>query len=556
MIRPLFTACGLVLSLGGCAVLNVDVDVYKGPLANHKDVQLQQLAQFAIGAQHLLVKLCQEEESKAKGGGNTQSCTTPTVGGAISPIAKQVEELLALYDDLLPQEVLAKIEVLTEQLGTYEKAYKQAFPDQTEAINKKQWEDLRREMWSVFANEHPAMVKASDSKRAEVKEALEYLKDAYGKFLTGEQVEQNDPDDGIRDQDLLLCAQAKLYTLFKGNAYQKPLLGFFDPEDPATTGLETPYYVTQQGGNEYAKKCDLALPYEERFKKRKQLDPTSATAEFEGLLKNDAELIVKHAELLFPDQQREGKRQFVDSVKAAANSFLVTRHYADQLLQTSLELITLVHNPRALVPKSTQEHLLDATANLTVVLIRPRYFWYALENTTLSGPDKATVKNLRDHFQYTLGKSYRYLHSPSSRDFKDGFSKMLISRLKDYPSTAAAVLLAHRQLIKKFGPPDNSRLTAIDFYLPDFNEYLQEYEEDREKWEHTNGAQRRYGISYGEPPPKLKELKSRLISISQVPGLLHKGRLLEGIASLSKAYGEAINSSPPIHTAYSERPPA
>ena len=45
------------LGLGACAVLRIDVDVYKGPLANHEDVQIQELASLAIGAKPLLIEL-------------------------------------------------------------------------------------------------------------------------------------------------------------------------------------------------------------------------------------------------------------------------------------------------------------------------------------------------------------------------------------------------------------------------------------------------------------------------------------------------------------------
>lgn len=41
----------------GCAVMTVDVDVYKGPMSNHEDVQMQQLAVMAVGAEPLLVRL-------------------------------------------------------------------------------------------------------------------------------------------------------------------------------------------------------------------------------------------------------------------------------------------------------------------------------------------------------------------------------------------------------------------------------------------------------------------------------------------------------------------
>ena len=37
-------ALGIGASLVGCAVLRIDVDVYKGPLANNEDVQTEQMA--------------------------------------------------------------------------------------------------------------------------------------------------------------------------------------------------------------------------------------------------------------------------------------------------------------------------------------------------------------------------------------------------------------------------------------------------------------------------------------------------------------------------------
>ena len=43
--------------LTGCAVLRIDVDVYKGPLANHEKVQVQQLSAMAIGAKPILTQL-------------------------------------------------------------------------------------------------------------------------------------------------------------------------------------------------------------------------------------------------------------------------------------------------------------------------------------------------------------------------------------------------------------------------------------------------------------------------------------------------------------------
>ena len=44
-------------AIAGCSVMKIDVDVYKGPLADHVDVQTEQFAAMAIGAKPLLTQL-------------------------------------------------------------------------------------------------------------------------------------------------------------------------------------------------------------------------------------------------------------------------------------------------------------------------------------------------------------------------------------------------------------------------------------------------------------------------------------------------------------------
>lgn len=51
------TILALTGCLSGCAILTVDVDVYKGSLINEEHVQLHQLRTLAIAAQPLLVQL-------------------------------------------------------------------------------------------------------------------------------------------------------------------------------------------------------------------------------------------------------------------------------------------------------------------------------------------------------------------------------------------------------------------------------------------------------------------------------------------------------------------
>ncbi len=45
------------ISLAGCAVLQIDVDVYKGPLANHEQVQAQQISAMTTAARPLLMAM-------------------------------------------------------------------------------------------------------------------------------------------------------------------------------------------------------------------------------------------------------------------------------------------------------------------------------------------------------------------------------------------------------------------------------------------------------------------------------------------------------------------
>lgn len=86
MRRQLVTlGIGATFTLAGCAVLTVDVDVYKGALANHESVQTEQMAAMAMGAKPLLAELryrllvgaCLQRAQAARAKG--RSVSTPDV---------------------------------------------------------------------------------------------------------------------------------------------------------------------------------------------------------------------------------------------------------------------------------------------------------------------------------------------------------------------------------------------------------------------------------------------------------------------------------------------
>ncbi|HXK27520.1 MAG TPA: hypothetical protein VJ646_04620 [Candidatus Binatia bacterium] len=130
MRRIFLTIATLVISLAlnGCAVLTIDVDVYKGALANHESVQTEQTAAMAMGAKPLLAKLRYRLE-RAECDNQKKGTSEPKLSGKRldgakcpksadlaeskagvipqddlqSPDALQVNDILSLYEDAAGQ---------------------------------------------------------------------------------------------------------------------------------------------------------------------------------------------------------------------------------------------------------------------------------------------------------------------------------------------------------------------------------------------------------------------------------------------------------------------
>ncbi len=80
-------ALALVMPLLGCAVMRIDVDVYKGPLANQKDVHTEQVAVMAVSSRPLLLRLKKALEQD----------NAPTAGRA--QLIRFVEDVEGLFED-------------------------------------------------------------------------------------------------------------------------------------------------------------------------------------------------------------------------------------------------------------------------------------------------------------------------------------------------------------------------------------------------------------------------------------------------------------------------
>ena len=137
--------CGLavpaaaLLVLAGCAVMQIDVDVYKGPLANHEDVQVQEFVTLARGAKPLLIELRNRIEWASSEGvppNGLERCaeegfrSDPDKRCFTDSRARRVNAVLSLYDDLGDPGLARFVEQGSEAFSRLRDAEQRLRPDE------------------------------------------------------------------------------------------------------------------------------------------------------------------------------------------------------------------------------------------------------------------------------------------------------------------------------------------------------------------------------------------------------------------------------------------
>jgi hypothetical protein len=113
-LHKLLGVAALTLA-ASCAVLTVDVDVYKGPMANETDVQAQQLTAMAVAAQPLLIHLRDQLEDGHRKSNKIHELSEEVRAKRYlsdpqqlkSPDARIVNAVLGLYLDQVDEEIAA-----------------------------------------------------------------------------------------------------------------------------------------------------------------------------------------------------------------------------------------------------------------------------------------------------------------------------------------------------------------------------------------------------------------------------------------------------------------
>jgi archaellum component FlaC len=510
-------------------------------LANHEDIQTQQMFATAIGAKPILTKLCESLEKI-----NKEGCRIPGIS-LTDPRAQSVLAVLSLYNDLSSSHINELIEELSNNFQRYKASYRDLQPgDQAPLpVDTSLWRhftdnaltdgvetDTSPPMWESFNDSHPAIKDLPNPNRSSAITALTYAKQAYQRFILSGQTE-----NGKRDVDLLFCAHSMLYEQL-GERW----LSGLNPNFPESLRVETPISHLPPSRDSQAphkELCNMNLPYEERDAHGADQDTTSANAEFRALL--DTRIVDAHAELLFKSASLREKSRFKQRIRAIAQAFFNSRQAQLRMLEVSLTVLARQPLDKQVLDSGGQVRmrdkdgaLLESAAEMAFQLTRERYLWYGLEN---ANHRPLSSCGLQCQLKARLGADYNILYAPNkNKPFQEQLHNIWRSLLLDGTGhNAQELLIANSDLIAGFREPDNFNPDVlVTETAPKANK---EYTADRIKWMHKDGQQRRFGISIGRDPATLEALTPAFESFTEATSsLLSRGREPIGLDTLHERY--------------------
>ncbi|MBI3269490.1 MAG: hypothetical protein HYZ53_10755 [Planctomycetes bacterium] len=507
-IAPL--ACATwALTLLGCAVATVDVDVYKGPLANHKDVQTEQAAAMAMGAKPLLLALRNRSEWPA---GNTP----PWVEDDFMPqpahsresrnqfraeLAIRVNAILSLYKDQAAQvDVPPSLKELLRrgqrEWNAYERSLGIFVTDRDR--DARLWERYVRLFQKAQQLTGTNAISSAVQKNPTLATIRNNLFLAYKDFLYPDHTKRRELDP-LFEQLRLLCLVQPLDTF----------------------------------GTDGAVRAAFDIPPEN----------ASANLKFDFLQKR--EVLEIQVALLFPDHVTwangkpvpgEAARDFVDHVARTARAFTDARGALDQLLESALDFIWELNSPENMAEVGEHATWTLRAAQIAASLVHPHYLGAALQNTSWTGGSAAGLLAGLAHASPSITpEDLRYRNAVKEKaEQRNRLRESLVELLTREPrATAEQMKAAHATFRDNFAAdrasPEIAKLTA--WYSP----------EDT----------RRYGLVYGpllageDSAANVEHTKARVEeiarSVSQLASLLtgaglDEGRLPDGLETLINQY--------------------
>lgn len=324
MISQRFVASLAIIAsaLTGCAVMKIDVDVYKGPLANHEEVQLEQMAVMAIGARPILMRLRDRLEDKKREDRRKDSKpwpireTVPGYGTCIreemklvfeSEDARRVNAILCLYEDRVSH--LGKLHARAFKAL---RAYRVAWANFHGEGENRNWKAFKKAMF-------PEIISWTESSGMGDDKPLP-SGHPLNTICSGENVE------------FCNLLYNPLYNLIE--AYGQ-LLHVDGPEKTAAKSIWEAY-------KELVVCIDLLSSRKNRryflmndFVNAEEYRGSNSTYRF---LSNE-KLVEAHAHLLFPVKAEKKKNEFVHTVTSIAKNFRTARESLRNLLQINLDML-------------------------------------------------------------------------------------------------------------------------------------------------------------------------------------------------------------------------
>lgn len=432
--------------LSGCAALTVDVDVYKGPLANEEDVQIQSLVVLAHSARPMLLQLrntieCREiksnEPEKRKKlnreefysrfcelGGNRNEEWLQEFGGYefLDPLARRVHAVLSLYDNADDSErhedalmASAQWKHIERIIEDYQKVLDGYAPDETR--DRQRW----KEFGALLASPEEITEKTDFSlfeADGEFKERVRKLQAAYQSFLC--------PDCSDSDGEV-----PKYRTARKIIDKSDSLIRYLNDKNGALVG-KFGLRLINQGDCPPINKGDCP-PINKVFNTLSDSKYLNSHRHF--LLKN-------------PEDMRSW-REASDSVTSLAKQFVSARELIAHGIVEGLRYLELVNAPGAQMSTGIRTEVTLATAQVLTIAIQPRHLYEAAcdddapSNVSVFLRRELYIADCENTAPVTQNRKW------SKRDYPVA-NERIINVIRKYPvPTAKAILAAHNYLMQK-----------------------------------------------------------------------------------------------------------
>ena len=295
----------LVAFTGGCAVLTIDVDVYKGPLANHEHIQTQQLAVMAIAAKPLLTSLKDDLQGAEP----------------YKELVERIDAILSLYDNQSPEELRVLVGAMGMALNDYKLAKAVFRPEGDD-------DDADAERWAHVSK---SMVRRADDP----------LRRAYAALFT----EREQDHRALHDEIIVKAAPA-------GTVWAEELIWAAHKKMQEGTGpaahILTPRDDSRDWDGNYRFRDFLESPHLDEhvrwlFGVDLNADPTDLTKEQRS--------------------RRQAAEAFVAQVRRYATTFFQTRRAMANLLALAAEVIVVANTPD-LLPSAQRAQIIAAASNV------------------------------------------------------------------------------------------------------------------------------------------------------------------------------------------------